>query len=268
MNLPSLVTLYKGITGAESCGCFGSVHVNPWITLFAIDLPAVIALVLFRPGLAFQRKRESVRTLIQEFITPLPSIPRFAITTCLTLTTLSITIPILAFNEPAKITVSYEVLEPETWVGRKLPILEYIDIGKQLEKGSWLVLLYHHNCPDCAAAILEYEQMARDLAGNEDFLQIALIELPPYGQGPISVDSPCTLGQLAEAKEWFVATPVVGLLFNGRVTSSWEGKTPSLEVILQSLAVMDNQIGRFVCYRKSLMTNDINTKKEVIQMGI
>ena len=41
-SLFSLVTFYKGLTGAASCGCFGSVHVNPWITLLVIDLPAVI----------------------------------------------------------------------------------------------------------------------------------------------------------------------------------------------------------------------------------
>jgi hypothetical protein len=33
------VTLYKGLTGAESCGCFGSVHVNSWITLGTIGIP-------------------------------------------------------------------------------------------------------------------------------------------------------------------------------------------------------------------------------------
>jgi hypothetical protein len=50
-SLFSAVTFYKAITGYASCGCFGSVHVNPWITLFAIDLPAVIALAVFRPEL-------------------------------------------------------------------------------------------------------------------------------------------------------------------------------------------------------------------------
>ena len=43
------VTLYKALTGAASCGCFGRIHVNPWITLTIIDLPAVIGLRLFRP---------------------------------------------------------------------------------------------------------------------------------------------------------------------------------------------------------------------------
>ncbi|KPL25100.1 MAG: hypothetical protein AMJ75_01980 [Phycisphaerae bacterium SM1_79] len=112
------VTLYKGVIGAESCGCFGSVHVNPWIILFAIDLLAAIALALFRPELwlpprlsllrnmsrAKSREQESIKTLIQQFITPLPSLRRFAISGCLALIALSTATPILAFNKPPTIT--------------------------------------------------------------------------------------------------------------------------------------------------------------------
>ena len=43
------VTLYKGFSGAESCGCFGQVQVNPWITLFAIDIPFFVLLAVFYP---------------------------------------------------------------------------------------------------------------------------------------------------------------------------------------------------------------------------
>jgi len=240
----SLVTLYKGITGAESCGCFGKVHVNPWITLFAIDLPAVIALALFRSGLSFRLRLsflqnwESVKCLIADLLTPAPSLGRFTITTCLLLITLGVTAPILAFNEPPKVTSRYEVLEPETWVGKKLPILEYIDIAESLKKGTWLILLYHYDCPDCAEAIPRYERMARDLAGNEDFLRIALISVPPYGKGPVSANCPCTLGRLAETKEWFVTTPAVALLTDGQVISAWEEIAPNFETILQNMAKM------------------------------
>lgn len=248
-SLFSMITLYKGITGYASCGCFGSVHVNPWITLFAIDLPAVLSLAVFRPRLSFPRSlscaviggHESIKTLIKEFLTPLPSIPQFAITAAVGLATLGVTTPILAFNEPAKITSSYEVLEPETWVGKELPILEHIDIAESLKRGNWLVLLYHHDCPDCVEAIPKYEQMARDLAGNEDFLRIALIEVPPYDRGSVSENSPCTLGHLAETKEWFVTTPAVALLTDGKVTSAWEEKAPNFDVILQNMAFMANQ---------------------------
>ena len=244
----SAVTLYKALTGADSCGCFGSVHVNPWITLFAIDLPAVITLSIFRPEfslppalsfpltLSFLRKQESIKNLIKEFLSPLPSASRFAMTAFLAIAILGTSAPILALNEPPQITTHYEVLEPKTWVGTELPILEHIDIAESLKKGTWLVLLYHYDCPECAWAIPMYEQMARGLAGNEDFLQIALIAVPPYGRGPVSENCPYTLGHLAGTKEWFVTTPAVALLTDGKVKSAWEEKAPDLDTILQKLA--------------------------------
>ena len=145
------------------------------------------------------------------------------------------TTPLLALNEPAVVTSRYEVLEPETWVGKELPILEYIDIAEQLRQGAWLVLFYHHDCPDCAVAIPQYEQMARDLAGNEEFLRIAFMAVPPYGQGPVSENSPCTLGKLAAVKEWFVTTPAVALLTDGRVKAAWEAEAPDFEAILTQM---------------------------------
>jgi hypothetical protein len=84
-------------------------------------------------------------------------------------------------------------------------------------------------------AIPMYEQMARDLGGNEDFLRIALIAVPPYGQGPVSENCPCTLGKLDQTKEWFVTTPAVALLKNGKVTYSWEEKAPDFETIIQKM---------------------------------
>lgn len=247
----SFITLYKVLIGAESCGCFGSVDVNPWVTLFAIDIPSVIALVLYRPVLSLKRKAESIRTLIQEFFTPLPSLSRFATTTCTTILILGVTTPILAFNEPAKITSSYEVLEPDTWVGKELPILYHIDIGKQLRKGNWLVLLYHHDCPDCAAAIPKYEKIAGDFSGNEDFLQIALIEVPPYGRGYELSSSKCKFGKLDTNKKWFVATPVVVLMGDGKVLKAWEKDVPTcLDAILCHL--FDKAGIEYKCFHTNL----------------
>ena len=232
----SAVTLYKAVTGAESCGCFGSVHVNPWITLFAIDLPAVIALIIFRPVCHPERSEGSQFKILNSLFDIRYSPRHFVTTAGIALLVLGTSAPILALNEPPQVTTHYEVLEPETWVGKELPILKHIDIAESLKKGTWLVLLYHYDCPDCAWAIPMYEQMARELEGNEDFLQIALIAVPPYGRGPVSENCPCTLGRLAEAKEWFVTTPAVALLNDGKVTSAWEEKAPDLETIIQKIA--------------------------------
>lgn len=245
-SLFSMITLYKAVTGAASCGCFGSVHVNPWITLLAIDLPAVIALSIFRPGKVLpprimariRLRHRPVKALVRQFIRPLPSIPRFAVTACLGLGILGVTTPILALNEPARITSSYEVLEPENWVGKELPILEHIDIAVTLKKGTWLVLLYHYDCPGCDTAIPIYEQMARDLEGNEDFLRIALIAVPPYGRGPVSENSPCKLGKLNTTKEWFVTTPAIVLLENSTVRAVWEEKATDLDAVLRKVAML------------------------------
>jgi hypothetical protein len=43
------VTLGKWVTGAESCGCFGQITVDPKITLFAMDIPVFLLLAIFFP---------------------------------------------------------------------------------------------------------------------------------------------------------------------------------------------------------------------------
>ena len=238
-SLFSFITLYKGLSGAASCGCFGSVHVNPWITLFAVDIPAVIALVIFRPTLSFLRKQESIAVFVRNVLAPLPSIPRFTAIFSVGIVILAVTGCVLAFNEPAKVTSGYEVLEPETWIGKELPIIEYIDVGKQIKKGIWLVLFYHYDCPDCVTAIKTYQDITK-LAGNGVFPKIVFIEVPPYGQ-LVSQTSPCTLGQLPETKDWFVTTPAVVLLTNGMVKSAWEAKVPDFDTIIETIAILKDQ---------------------------
>jgi len=240
-GLFSCITLYKGITGAESCGCFGSVHVNPWITLFAVDIPAVILLVVFRPALSFLRKQKSMKAFANKLLAPIPSKLRLTGIGGFLLLMLVSSTTVLALNEPARITSTYEILEPEAWVGKKLPIMEHIDIAEKLKKGRWLVLFYHHDCPDCIEAISQLQQIAHDLADNQDFLQIAIIEIPPYLSGTARGNSPCTLSRLNDNKEWFVTTPVVALLKNSLVRYVWEEKTPDLQTILEGIADLDGQ---------------------------
>ncbi len=42
-------TLYKALADAESCGCFGSVEVDPWITLIVFNIPFLLLMLIFRP---------------------------------------------------------------------------------------------------------------------------------------------------------------------------------------------------------------------------
>jgi len=80
--------------------------------------------------------------------------------------------------------------------------------------------------------------MACDLAGNEDFLQIALIEVPPYGPAALSENLPCSVGRLPDTKEWFVTTPAIALLTDGQVKQAWEKKAPAFDAIINSLVMV------------------------------
>ena len=249
----SFITLYKGLAGAESCGCFGSVQVNPWITLFAVDIPAVIVLAVFRPGISLAGRPESIKTLIQRILTPLPLIPHFTATLSIGLVILAVTGCVLGFNKPAKSTASYEVLELAEWVGKKLPILGDIDIGKQLKKSTWLVLFYHYDCPECEKAIREYQHKAKDLAENKDLLKIAFIEVPPYGRSMVNSNPNYAVGKLSDIKEWFITTPAAVLLENSTVRAVWEGKAPALDAVLRNVATLNRSLTSFGPTRKEVI---------------
>jgi hypothetical protein len=135
---------------------------------------------------------------------------------------------------PAKSTSAYEVLEPETWVGKELPILDYIDIGEKLKKGNWLVLFYHYDCPDCIEAIQKYKKIFHEIDINNVALGFATIEVPPYGS---SIETNCTYGRLADMKEWFVTTPAVVLLTDGQVKQIWQEKLPEIDAVLENIVL-------------------------------
>jgi hypothetical protein len=254
-SLFSLITLYKALSGADSCGCFGAVKVNPWLTFFAIDLPAVIALLIFRPSDVIpstarnpqisschsERSEEPAQRSATKLSTsPLwPLSPKITATALMVLLVIAISTSVLALNKPANTTSSYEVLEPETWIGNRLPILAYIDIGQQLEKGNWLVLFYHYDCPDCQKAISKYERVARDNEDSKNFPKVAFIEVPPYGRSIVNASSTYTVGKLSNIKEWFITTPAVILLTNSTVRNSWEQKAPDFDAVVKNIAMLN-----------------------------
>jgi thiol-disulfide isomerase/thioredoxin len=270
------VTLQKGIAGLESCGCFGKVHVNPWITLAAIDIPVFIGLLLLRP------KGEKLLP------PPWPKAKHLLGVAIPAAALIGSIVPILVFNKPPEKTNDYEVVRPEQWTtttpalqppgmtpatqqpparpaaqdpnNPQLPIdqptgpqqptsqtpapepwpmLQHIDIAPSLRSGIVVVLLYHYDCPDCRQAISSYDQLARELTGNEDAVRFAFIEVPPYGppgENPLPPGTPCLTGKLSDSKKWYMTTPLVVTLANGSPVRSWQSETPDLEQILDSLS--------------------------------
>ena len=220
----SLITLHRGLSGAASCGCFGIIVVNPWITLFAIDLPLFLIL------LVFPVKGQKLLP------PPWPSARHFfgvAVPTFIVIVTVMV---VLITNKPPDKTDRYEVLKPAEWVvNREWPILEYIDVADSLRSNICVVLLYKSECDDCHQAITLYEQLSRDMSENADSLRFALIELSPYAlpaDNPVSADTTCVQGRVDDDRDWYGKTPIVAVLEDGLLVAAWEQQAPGLEQIL------------------------------------
>ena len=209
----SCISLYKALSGEASCGCFGSVQVNPWYTL-SLDVAAVVALLRWRPALSAPAESAGERRPVSHYAIVLG---------------VWLVVGMAAGWQMARfeaVTVSDEgdflgdgeivVLEPEKWVGKRFPLLPHIDIGDRLTEGGWVVLLYHHDCPQCREVLPEYEQMAQSDSGEG----VALIEVPPFGAyGSLASHGSAQRGRLQETKDWFVQTPTELRLDGGLVTA-------------------------------------------------
>lgn len=235
-----LITLQKGLTGVASCGCFGRVSVNPWITLSIMDIPFFALLLIFRP---------KGQKLIPH---TWPSAKHFFSVAVPTSIILPLIVLMLVFNKPPEKTETYEVVKPDQWITEKptseqtaaeqptedWPMLKHIDIADSIRSGITVVFFYRHDCSICHEAIPIYDQMARDLSGDEDGIKIAFIEIPPYGpehDSPIPSDTPALTGKLDAAKEWFITTPLVVIIWDAAVIKSWEVQTPQLDEILNTV---------------------------------
>jgi len=214
----SCVTLYKGLSGEASCGCFGKVEISPWYTL-VFDVLASGALVLWRPANVNSPDPAGPPVVRHWRRLSFPAAAIFLI--CLSAGYA------MAGFEPTRVSDSgmiegegnLVVLEPEKWVGKPFPLIKYIDIGEQLRNGRWKVVLYHHDCQRCQEVIPIYERSAELLStGWPKTPRIALIELPPFaqpGRSLISERSPCLSGRLANTFQWFLETPTIISLTNG-----------------------------------------------------
>lgn len=168
------VALALALGGAESCGCFGRVQVNPWYTS-AFDAAVALGVWLF-PGprplspAAFTAPGRLIGVMMAAVI----------LAGTLTFAMISSQLSMLDGEGLLPQNGSFMVLRPETWIGRRFPLLSQIRINPQsaeLTEGEWLVVLYRQNCSHCQEVIPGMWMRAIVQTG----LRVAFVELPPYG---------------------------------------------------------------------------------------
>lgn len=218
----ALISLYKGLDGQTNCGCFGPVSVSPWYTLI-LDGTMAGLLLLTRSPLEGPRRDEGVVYVSRRWLA--------------TAVALAVLLPlparITAYTQaPAELAEDglivgeggFVVLQPEAWVGKRFPLTKHIDIdlgtprplgergrGEGLSHGHWIVVFHRHGCPLCA------ELISAIGARTSNTEQIALVEVPPYGETHLPPG--VRAGRLSESHRWFIETPHVVRLRDGIVTA-------------------------------------------------
>jgi hypothetical protein len=220
------ISFYKAaILQETSCGCFGAVQMNPWVTM-TLDMVIVGLLAIFRPnGMIFHW-----RIFFQEF-TGLKFGRRFFVIVGIWLVVaLPVTYAMMSVNfvtlTPDSVLTGHEksiTLEPMNWMGKNFPLFEHIVWENnvppdELKNGDWKVLLYHVDCQNCQKVLAEIETQSR----RQSFEKLIIIEVPGKERELRNIHGNRNYGKwgrLRDQTEWFVQTPLVLELKNGRVSS-------------------------------------------------
>lgn len=203
----AIYNVYQIYSREESCGCFGKLSIDPMYT-FWFDVAAVLALGLWGPESSGPGILSSRFAGVLAVYAVAGTGAGLGMGGMLTST----------IDKQGKLSGSgkYVILEPQLWVGNRLPLLSYIDIGDELAKGEWIVVFYRHDCHRCKAAMPRYRQDAEQMIKNRSQARFALVEMPPYGDLGMPTE-PCSRGKLSDGKRWSLEAPVELQMKNGRV---------------------------------------------------
>lgn len=207
----AVVSLVKWISGAKSCGCFGEILVPPFIT-FWLDVSVVVWLILIEPHERHSDERRRKRALSVAAI-----ILSGGLGTVIGLVALS-SIARLAANGDISGSGRVILFDPAEWKGKNLPILEHIEVPVDLQNGSHLILMIHHDCPVCQKVLREFLEKRQE-TGKKGTPHHDVIEVPPYSEKlKVQLNSykeNYTFGRLSNSRTWFIETPIFLEIENG-----------------------------------------------------
>jgi hypothetical protein len=215
------------LVGASSCGCFGALQVNPWITLVTDVTFFVLLAVLGRrePRLRWRPEVSALRIVVAGFL-------------CLVSVALAFGIPSpLRSAADAEGVVSTEVEErtavpadgfylPDyaSWIGRPFSDLEiagWIDgLPADLQAGQHYVMFYRKDCEHC------HELLELYFASGVPAPTTA-VAVPERDGWPTEnvQDFPCVecgRAELPMGVDWFIKTPALVRLSDGIVECAAE----------------------------------------------
>ncbi len=210
------VTFFRALSGAQSCGCFGRIQVNPWITLCLDATILTLLLVLHPHWIAEIRGQWRVKRVVAAGL-------------CVALVGTLSAVGCVRNDAPAGVLENADVgqqdrlvvLNPNEWLGQPFPLSSYVTLDQPVMQGCWIAVLYHHDCEHCQVLLAKLRDQVRQHPPGAGDPPLAAIEMPPFvkdgGVPAVAAIPGVHNGRLSAAHDWFVDTPVVVALRDGRV---------------------------------------------------
>jgi hypothetical protein len=189
------------VSGATNCGCFGRARVHPWWTS-GLDIVMIVLLSLWRPT------ESNSRTKYWPLAIGLTG------TILLVFLTFS-AINIESTEDGMASDGKFVLIEPEKWIGRPLPIAEYLgqDWRVRLTSGNWVMIFIHSDCTKCQSQIPKYEDYA-----STSQTKFVFVEVPPCERHEHTHQS-CEYACVSDSRKWIITTPCELHITDGRVIS-------------------------------------------------
>jgi hypothetical protein len=191
----------EALRGNGSCGCFGRISTSP-LLMFIVDVSVIVLLVRWMPRKAdisavSSRSEGKGKTTI----------------CCLLLGALGGWLIPETVRESDELSGLMKTFDADEWRGKAFPFMEFIDVGANLSKGEWTVVLYHHDCPQCQRVVDEYKSQRM----RKTLQRLALIELTPFqdARSENTEDDDLAMGRCGNTNNWFISTPTVVELNDG-----------------------------------------------------
>lgn len=204
------IAFAKGVMGLEGCGCFGDIEISPWVT-FTLDLAIVRVLAV-------------ASTTDSAIITRYLGSNRLRWAAVLVVVAIFCTAIAFPLRSPLALSagVTFDghglhVLPTDAWIGERLPLLEFFDIGDELQYGWWTLIFYRSNCNTCNEAPLRLQD------GPPSSAMVAVIELPPQSRDN-AIRSSFKYGRLDALHGWKLPAPLVIEISSERVTRIYSSR--------------------------------------------
>lgn len=202
-------SLSLGVAGAESCGCFGKLNLNPWVML--VFDGAIVAILFFLHPVA--SGASSGNHTHGSFLLSLKIIVGFVV---------GILIAAASREWNLNGDERMQFYEPRELVGRRFDLMDFARGSKPLETGRWVLVFYRSRCEICERHSRQFSMLAKTMENQQSNIRLALIEIPSDSQenfmDKLDLRSALRL-RINTTKNLLIATPQVMYLEDGIIES-------------------------------------------------